>query len=147
MARINPPEATVYPPDHELRQHIVNCEIARLDRKFLVKSDPTLHPSSKATRLVCSIIDRNLPSVPCLHVQIPPDYPSSSPTCKFLEQEINATAFFGEMQQMFELHVAKLPAFFSLTYLLDTWEMAIRHACSPKKTPALVNATSVALGV
>lgn len=147
MARTNPPEPVTTGTDHEVTQHIVNCEIARLDRKFLVTSDPTLHPGSKATKLVCSIIDRNLPSVPGLHVYIPADYPASSPTCKFLEHEIIATPFFGEMQRMFELRITKLPAIFSLSYLLDTWEMAIRHACSPNNNPDLITATSVALGV
>lgn len=147
MPRLLSPKDTVASSTHAEIHHIVQCEVARLDRKFMVVFDPTLHQGSKVIKLVCSIVDPCLPSVPCLHVYIPADYPSSSPTCSFLDQEINSTTFFVEVQEMFELHLARLPPIYSISHLLDTWEMSIRHACSPNKNTNAVSLAGLALGV
>lgn len=147
MPRTSGPTESIEAMSKSEVQHIIRCEIARLDNRFSVNADPTSHQCAKVTKLVCSIIDQCLPSVPCLHVTIPADYPSSSPTCTFLEHEINSTKFFNEVQDSFAKHVAQLPTFYTLSHLLETWELAIRHACSPNKNTKVISSLSVALGI
>lgn len=149
MPRLSSPtvEHVVDTPTTAEVNHIVKCEVARLDRKFMVVFDSTTQQGSKVNKLVCSIADPCLPSVPHLHVYIPADYPTSSPTCTFLEHEINSTTFFVEVQEMFSLHLERLPSSYSISHLLDTWEMAIRHACSPNKNINGISSLGLALGV
>lgn len=86
-----------------------------------------------------------------MYVEIPDDYPSSSPSCTLLEHEMNATQFLESVQKIFSARMLKMPSLYSLSHILDTWEMSIRQACSPNSDPKAptptATATSVALGV
>lgn len=75
------------------------------------------------------------------------DYPFSSPTCSLIEHEYSATSFLYNIQQALVARVCKLPKLFSLSHLLDTWEMSVRQACSPTLTGASPTEISVLLGV
>lgn len=70
-----------------------------------------------------------------------------APSCNLTEHEYNATPFLTSIQVALKARVANLPRIFSLTHLLDTWEMSVR-ACSPKKlNDRAVCQLSVMMGV
>lgn len=71
-----------------------------------------------------------------------------APSCNMTKHEYNATPFLTSVQVAFTARVSKLPRIFSLTHLLDTWEMSVRQACSPKKLNETTHCSlSVMLGV
>lgn len=127
--------------------HVLQGEIARLDKKFRITYDSTVQTGSKILKLICYLNDPYLPSVPPIFFQVPEDYPLSSPSSTLLEHEMNATQFLECVQKIFAARLLKMPALYSLSHLLDTWEMSIRQACSPNNNSNTVSATSVALGV
>lgn len=126
--------------------HILQGEIARLDQKFKISLDPSSPQiGTKIIKLVCCLDDKHLPCVPPVSVAIPDDYPSTPPSCKLISQEYSATPFLMTVQDALTARISRLPKQFSLSHLLDTWEMSVRQACSP----SIVNptATSVILGI
>lgn len=126
--------------------HVLQGEIARLDQKFKVSLDPSTMPTGKGViKLICQLDDKHLPCVPPISVVIPEGYPMTSPNCKLIEYEYNSTPFLMSVQSALSARVSKLPKLFSLTHLLDTWEMAVRMACSPNRIQP--TATSVLMGV
>lgn len=136
--------------------NVLQGEIARLDRKFRVTYDQSVQTGSKILKLICYLNDPYLTCVPPMYVEIKDDYPSSPPFCKLLEHEMNATPFLESVQKIFSARMLKMPSFYSLSHILDTWEMSIRQACSPNcdstaTAPAITttttSTTSVALGI
>lgn len=127
--------------------HVLQGEIARLDQKFRVRFDHSVQIGSKVLKLVCYLNDPYLTCVPPIFIEIPDDYPLSSPTCTLLEHEMNATKFLDSVQKIFTARMLKMPSLYSLSHILDTWEMSIRQACSPNASPSTISATSVALGI
>ena len=127
--------------------HVLQGEIARLDQKFKVSLDPSAQSGTKTIKLMCWLDDKNLPCVPPVAVTIPEDYPFSSPSCCLTENEYNATPFLVSVQKSLLSRVAKLPKMFSLSHLLDTWEISVRQACSPNKKFIEPTSTTVLLGV
>uniref|UniRef100_A0A1L8DHB7 Mediator of RNA polymerase II transcription subunit 15 n=2 Tax=Nyssomyia neivai TaxID=330878 RepID=A0A1L8DHB7_9DIPT len=125
--------------------HILQGEIARLDQKFKINLDSSAQMGTKTIKLVCCLDDKYLPCVPPVSVSIPDDYPSTAPTCNLMEQEYNATPFLVAVQKALTARISKLPRQFSLSHLLDTWEMSVRQACAP----VVVNPsqTTVLLGI
>lgn len=73
------------------------------------------------------------------------DYPSTAPGCYLIDQEYNATHFLSSVQKALTARISKLPRQYSLSNLLDTWEMSVRQACSPVAVPPTTG--SVLLGV
>ncbi|XP_058453733.1 mediator of RNA polymerase II transcription subunit 15 [Malaya genurostris] len=127
--------------------HLLQGEIARLDQKFKVSLDQCAVSGTKTIKLICQLDDKHLPYVPPVAVTIPEDYPFTSPSCTLIEQEYNATAFLIQVQKSFLARICKLPEMFSLSHLLDTWEMSVRQACSPNPNLVAPSATSVLLGM
>lgn len=125
--------------------HILQGEIARLDQKFKVSLDPAAQMGTKTIKLVCCLDDKYLPCVPPVSVSIPEDYPSTAPGCYLIDQEYNATPFLSSVQKALTSRISKLPRQYSLSNLLDTWEMSVRQACSPVIVPPTTG--SVLLGV
>lgn len=115
--------------------HVLQGEIARLDQKFKVSLDSSSQNNNKTIKLICCLDDKRLPCVPPVSVSIPEDYPMSSPICSLTEQEYSATPFLIAVQDALTARISKLPKCFSLSHLLDTWEMAVRQACSPAFVP------------
>lgn len=119
---------------------ILQREIARLDPKFKVTLDSTAQIISKTVRLVCWLNDKYLPCVPPIHVTIPEDYPEALPECYILAEEYGTTEFLKNVQSALIARIAKLPKQYSLSHVLDTWEMSVRQACAPKMTkPTMVS--------
>lgn len=63
-----------------------------------------------------------------MYVTIPPDYPSSLPKCILLEEDYSATPFFVAIRKSFDTRMYKNAAFYSLSHVLDKWEMSVRQA-------------------
>uniref|UniRef100_A0A182NUI6 Mediator of RNA polymerase II transcription subunit 15 n=1 Tax=Anopheles dirus TaxID=7168 RepID=A0A182NUI6_9DIPT len=127
--------------------HILQGEIARLDQKFKVLVDQCAISGTRTIKLICWLDDKNLPCVPPVAVTIPEDYPFAAPSCSLIEQEYNATPFLILVQKSLMARICKLPGLFTLSHLLDTWEMSVRQACSPNPTIVAPTGTSVLLGM
>jgi mediator of RNA polymerase II transcription subunit 15 len=125
--------------------HTMQGEIARLDQKFKVSLDTSVQPGTKTLKLICCLDDKHLPCVPPVTVSIPEDYPASAPNCNLIEQEYSATPFLSSVQKALTSRISKLPRQFSLSHLLDTWEMSVRQACSPNAVAA--SQATVLLGI
>ncbi|XP_055373068.1 mediator of RNA polymerase II transcription subunit 15 [Condylostylus longicornis] len=119
--------------------HVLQGEIARLDQKFKLSLDSSCQSHSKIIKLICCIDDTKLPCVPPLLVSIPEEYPMVSPSCSLTNHEYPATPFLLAVQNTLVTRISKLPKVYSLSHLLDTWEMSIRHACTPKNLASIEN--------
>ena len=82
---------------------------------------------------------------------MPTDYPAIPPRCVLTGHEY-ATPYLSAIQQGLDARLAKLPKRFSLSQLLDTWEMSVRQASAPKTyqqpttvptTTAITTATTI----
>lgn len=61
----------------------------------------------------------------------------ASPSCALAQLEYATTPFLKAVQEALKARIAKLPKLYSLSHLLDTWEMSVRQACSPNNKNAL----------
>ncbi|KAG5874838.1 hypothetical protein JTB14_009295 [Gonioctena quinquepunctata] len=130
------PEIRLVPPLKNLKVEeptsdipdVLQGEIARLDQKFKVSLDPNQQPGSKSIQLICWLDDKHLPCVPPISLVVPDDYPRTSPTCHMAPSEYNATSFLSAVQTALLARIKKLPQYFSVSHLLDTWEMSVRQA-------------------
>lgn len=117
--------------DENAVPHVLQGEIARLDQKFKVSLDVSSQNNNKTIKLICCLDDKRLPCVPPVSINIPEQYPMSAPSCSLSQQEYHATPFLIAVQNAFIARISKLPKCYSLSHLLDTWEMSVRQACSP----------------
>uniref|UniRef100_A0A6M2DN10 Putative positive cofactor 2 pc2 subunit of a multiprotein coactivator of rna polymerase ii n=1 Tax=Xenopsylla cheopis TaxID=163159 RepID=A0A6M2DN10_XENCH len=127
-----------YPEDSPIDiSDVLQGEIARLDQRFKVSLDPTHQPGSRSIQLLCCLDDKFLPSVPPVSLHVPEDYPETSPQLSMAEHEYGMTAFLSAVQKALQIRITKLPRRFSISQLLDTWEMSVRQACAPSQiTPS-----------
>ncbi|XP_078045603.1 mediator of RNA polymerase II transcription subunit 15-like isoform X1 [Augochlora pura] len=123
---------------------VLQGEIARLDQRFKVSLDPAQQNGSKCIQLICWLDDRHLPCVPPVSVTVPADYPLTPPRCVMAPHEY-ATTFLCAVQKALNARITKLPRRFSVSQLLDTWEMSVRQASAPSQTP--VTASTVLMGL
>ncbi|KAF5295040.1 hypothetical protein FQR65_LT10593 [Abscondita terminalis] len=144
--RLVPPlkRKRVEEPQNEIPD-VLQGEIARLDQRFKVSLDPCQQPGSKSIQLICCLDDKYLPCVPPVSIVIPEDYPKSSPKCYMAPHEYNATNFLSAVQNALLARIKKLPKHFSVSQLLDTWEMSVRQASAPSHVP--VSATTLLMGL
>lgn len=124
---------------------VLQGEIARLDQRFKVSLDPNQQPGSKTIQLICWLDDKHLPCVPPVSLSVPEDYPKSSPKCSMAAHEYNATKFLADVQTALLDRIKKMPKYFSVSQLLDTWEMSVRQASAPSQTP--VSTTTLLMGL
>ncbi|KAK7865739.1 hypothetical protein R5R35_005525 [Gryllus longicercus] len=124
---------------------VLQGEIARLDQRFKVSLDPTQHPGSRSVQLLCWLDDRHLPCVPPVSLTVPEDYPQSPPRCHMAPHEYSSTQFLTAVQKALASRIRKLPSRFSVSQLLDTWEMSVRQASAPAQTP--VSVATVLMGL
>ncbi|KAK2584971.1 hypothetical protein KPH14_002559 [Odynerus spinipes] len=123
---------------------VLQGEIARLDQRFKVSLDPAQQNGSKCIQLICWLDDRHLPCVPPVSVTVPADYPLTPPRCVMTPHEY-ATTFLCAVQKALNARITKLPRRFSVSQLLDTWEMSVRQASAPTQTPVV--ASTVLMGL
>ncbi|KAF8782103.1 Mediator of RNA polymerase II transcription like protein [Argiope bruennichi] len=107
-------------------------EIARLDQKFKVQLDPVQHLGSKTVNLICQLDDKNLPCVPSINITVPENYPEKPPQCYTTKDEYESTSILQNIQQVLSTRLSTMPQKYSITSLLDTWEMSVRQACASK---------------
>ncbi|XP_069697565.1 mediator of RNA polymerase II transcription subunit 15 isoform X2 [Periplaneta americana] len=124
---------------------VLQGEIARLDQRFKVSLDPTQQPGSRSVQLLCWLDDRHLPCVPPVSLSVPEDYPRTPPRCHMAPHEHSSTQFLSAVQKALASRIRKLPSRFSVSQLLDTWEMSVRQASAPTQTP--VSAATVLMGL
>lgn len=120
-----------------------NCK--KLISLFQVSLDPAQQNGSRCIQLICWLDDRHLPCVPPVSVTVPADYPLTPPRCVMAPHEYEATTFLCAVQKALNARIAKLPRRFSLSQLLDTWEMSVRQASAP--THVTVTASTVLMGL
>lgn len=106
--------------------------------------DSAQQAGSKNIQLVCWLDDRHLPCVPPVSVTVPADYPSTPPQCIMASHEY-ATPFLSAVQKALNARITKLPKRFSVSQLLDTWEMSVRQASAPAQTQ--VSAGAILMGL
>ncbi|XP_033627548.1 mediator of RNA polymerase II transcription subunit 15-like isoform X4 [Asterias rubens] len=109
--------------------NIVQGEVARLSSKFRVSLDEAHHAGGNDVHLICRLEDKRLPSVPPIAVTVPQSYPSISPHCETSTQEYNQTPFLLSVQRTLLSQLKRMPDRFSLTQMLDVWEMCIHKCC------------------
>ncbi|XP_074643654.1 mediator of RNA polymerase II transcription subunit 15-like isoform X2 [Tubulanus polymorphus] len=117
--------------DDEQIPNVLQGEIARLEQRFRVNLDPAFHTESKCVHLICRLEDKKLPSVPPINITVPSDYPSSSPQCDTGEENYACTPFLTNVYKTLTHRLNRMPAKYSVTALLDTWELSVRQACAP----------------
>ena len=100
---------------------------------------------SGGVQLVCWLDDKHLPCVPPISLQVPEDYPVTPPRCHL--SEASATPFLARLESALASRVSKLPAKFTISQLLDTWEMSVRQACAPLPPTPPSASNSVLLGM
>ena len=106
--------------------------------------DPAQQSGSLCIQLICWLDDRHLPCVPPVSVTVPADYPLTPPRCVMAPHEYTTT-FLSGVKEALSARISKLPKQFSVSQLLDTWEMSVRQASAPSsKTP---NTTGVLMGI
>jgi len=138
---------TEEPPDDI--PEVLQGEIARLDQRFKVSLDPTGGQQGApggSVHLVCWLDDKHLPCVPPICLSVPEDYPATPPKCFLAQHEHSSTSFLLNVQSALQSRVAKLPQKFTVSQLLDTWEMSVRQACAPH-TPSPVSSTTAIVGL
>lgn len=127
---VEEPSDSTSSPEDEVSD-IVYGEIARLHHRFVVSIDPSQHPSSKVISLLCRLEDKKLPCVQPIHVTMPENYPENSPTCSTLLDESGSSPFLRKVNDILTTELKHMPARYSLTALLNTWELCVRKACAP----------------
>lgn len=93
--------------------------------------DPAQQSGSKCIQLICWLDDKHLPCVPPVLVIVPTEYPAVPPRCVLSSHEY-ATVYLSAVQRGLDARLAKLPKRYSVSQLLDTWEMSVRQASAPK---------------
>ncbi|KAL1124214.1 hypothetical protein AAG570_001984 [Ranatra chinensis] len=124
---------------------VLQGEIARLDQRFKVSLDPTQSVGSRSVQLLCWLDDRHLPCVPPVCLSVPEDYPATPPKCHLPQHDHSSTQFLLNVQSALDSRISKLPSKFTVSQLLDTWEMSVRQACAPQHSP--VSATTIIMGL
>ncbi|KAJ8676221.1 hypothetical protein QAD02_012007 [Eretmocerus hayati] len=145
------PEIKTLPPPHKKQKtedssceipDILQGEIARLDQRFKVSLDPAQQIGSKCIQLICWLDDKHLPCVPPVMVTVPADYPSVPPRCVLTSHEY-ATPYLSAVQKALDARLSKLPKRYSVSQLLDTWEMSVqKQPQNPGQVTSSVNATT-----
>ncbi|XP_059483853.1 mediator of RNA polymerase II transcription subunit 15 isoform X2 [Neocloeon triangulifer] len=135
-----PPKRRALEPIDDIPE-VLQGEIARLDQRFKVSQNPNQHPGSQAIHLICWLDDRFLPCVPPICLTVPEDYPASPPKCDLAADEYASTPFLTSVEKALAARIHKLPGLYSVSQLLDTWEMAVRQASSPAQNNSISSIT------
>ena len=75
------------------------------------------------------LVDEDLPKVPSLTITLPSNYPTFSPICDMSTYQ-NSTPFIEEVGRILSDKISKRMAMFSLSTLLDDWELSVLRAMS-----------------
>ncbi|XP_054724200.1 LOW QUALITY PROTEIN: mediator of RNA polymerase II transcription subunit 15-like [Uloborus diversus] len=127
-----PPKRRKVEDDSGEISDVLQGEIARLDQKFKVQLDPVQHFGSRTVNLICQLDDKNLPCVPSISITVPENYPAKPPQCHTTKDEYESTTILQSIQQVLSTRLSTMPQKYSITSLLDTWEMSVRQACASR---------------
>ncbi|OQR75169.1 mediator of RNA polymerase II transcription subunit 15-like [Tropilaelaps mercedesae] len=109
---------------------VLQGEIAHLDQRFKVQLDPVQQSGCRTVNLICQLDDKTLPCVPPISVSVPNNYPTHPPRCNANRAQYASTSFLSDVLDSLTLHLEKMPSQYSITSLLDTWEMCVRQMCT-----------------
>ncbi|XP_055915974.1 mediator of RNA polymerase II transcription subunit 15-like [Eupeodes corollae] len=112
--------------------HALQGEIAGLNGKFKLTLDPT-RINKSIIRLMCVLEDDLLPCVPPIYIDVSDKYPYCSPTCIVMQHDYSITSFLTSVKNYLSDYILKLPKLYSVTHILNSWEMSVRMACRPKQ--------------
>lgn len=121
-------------------------------------------------QLTCRLEDKYLTSVPPLHILVPRDYPRTAPRCEGSQQsDYGIMSLFTVLQTICQLtpislradvspftrtvlqslldRLRHMPPRYSISQILNCWEMALRHACRPPGANKLTNPSSMTLAL
>jgi len=124
---------------------ILEMEIANMDPRFKVDLDQLHLIGSLDLQLVCKLEDPCLPSVPPLQITVPQDYPRTAPLCPPQQHLYDVSEFTRDILQGLLDRLRHMPQRYSVSQILNCWEMAVRHACRPNFKRE-TNAMAVSLG-
>ncbi|XP_060880593.1 mediator of RNA polymerase II transcription subunit 15 isoform X1 [Metopolophium dirhodum] len=103
-------------------------EIARLDQRFKVSLDPVRPSGVSCIRLLCWLDDKNLPCVPPINIIVYENYPPANPACIISSNDYGGTSFLMCVKDVFESRMMLMPVRFTVSHILDSWEMSVRQA-------------------
>ncbi|XP_050428574.1 mediator of RNA polymerase II transcription subunit 15 isoform X2 [Adelges cooleyi] len=103
-------------------------EIARLDQRFKVSLDPVRPSGASCIRLLCQLDDKNLPCVPPINIIVYENYPPANPACVISSNDYGGTSFLMCVKDVFESRMMLMPIHFTVSHILDSWEMSVRQA-------------------
>ncbi|KAK4025394.1 hypothetical protein OUZ56_014467 [Daphnia magna] len=128
----------------------IEREVANLYPRFKVDMDQMHLMGSQELHLICRLEDKYLPSVPALRIVVPRDYPRMAPFCDSQQPDYDVSSFTRAVLQGLSDRLRHMPHRYTVSQILNCWEMALRHACKPTSNNANnrdVNSLTVALGV
>lgn len=114
---------------------------------FQVILDSCQQHGSRSVQLTCWLDDKHLPCIPPINLTVPENYPSEPPRCHLIQSEYQTTPFLTAVQSALEARILRLPGVYSVSQLLDTWEMSVRQASGPARTIPAPSEESVLLGL
>ncbi|XP_046447661.1 mediator of RNA polymerase II transcription subunit 15-like [Daphnia pulex] len=133
--------------------YTIEREVANLYPRFKVDLDQLHLFGSQDLHLICRLEDKYLPSVPSLRIVVPRDYPRTAPFCDSRQPDYDVSGFTRTVLQGLSDRLRHMPHRFTVSQILNCWEMALRHACKPSNSSndhasnRDVSALTVALGV
>ena len=122
--------------------YIIEGEIARLRKIFVVDLDPAHHNQSKCVHLLCKLGERFgqplclhflmtsssfitdcslLPAVPPITVIVPENYPEGSPSCNLNSNGYDASPYLQKVRDMLKTGLASKTHRYCITGLLNDW--------------------------
>nr|XP_018911333.1 PREDICTED: mediator of RNA polymerase II transcription subunit 15-like isoform X2 [Bemisia tabaci]XP_018911334.1 PREDICTED: mediator of RNA polymerase II transcription subunit 15-like isoform X2 [Bemisia tabaci]XP_018911335.1 PREDICTED: mediator of RNA polymerase II transcription subunit 15-like isoform X2 [Bemisia tabaci] len=121
---------------------VIQGEIARLDGRFKVSllktQDVKFDP--RGLHLLCSLDDQKLANIPPIQISVPDGYPQSAPVCHISPQMYGTTPFLRSVLEAMQSRIHLLPCTYSISELLNMWEMSVREASEPQ---SLMSASSM----
>ncbi|XP_026811970.1 mediator of RNA polymerase II transcription subunit 15-like [Rhopalosiphum maidis] len=128
---LSPPPYTGNENSNEVQSIIPKAlegEIARLDQRFKVSLDPVRPSGVSCIRLLCWLDDKNLPCVPPINIIVYENYPPANPACIISSNDYGGTSFLMCVKDVFESRMMLMPVRFTVSHILDSWEMSVRQA-------------------
>ncbi|XP_018497540.1 mediator of RNA polymerase II transcription subunit 15-like [Galendromus occidentalis] len=108
------------------------CELPELLAIEILQLDPQFKASlvqpldDKSIKLFCQLDINTLPSVPAVTVAVPENYPQSAPSCLTDQTLYRSSEFHLSLLEALKARMAEMPPRFTVTELLDAWEMCVR---------------------
>lgn len=108
-------------PDEQLIPHVVQGELAKLERKFRISLDPLQYEGSRTWTLLCHLESKELPCVPPIQIKLFANYPDMAPLCALDAGQYQSSGFLRRLHTLFTVTLDRLPVLHSFSAILDRW--------------------------